>query len=233
MTPQSARPRALPLARIPRATLQDEVYRRLCDLILDGQIVPGQTVTMQGLADGFGVSIMPVREALRRLTSAKALTVVFGRSIGIPPLAADLLLDLTRVRLEIEGQAAAWAAARITPEAIDRLGAEVAAMDRAVRDADVKAYLHANRAFHFTVYEAAGSDVMGDLIEQLWLRISPFFNLLHGSGNYIEANAHHGAVLQALARRDADAARAGVQGDIAAATAVLLRLLPRQQARAG
>jgi len=158
---------------------------------------------------------------------------VFGRSIGIPPLAADLLIDLTRVRREIEGEAAAWAADRVTPEAIARLGTELAAMDRAVRKADVKAYLHANRAFHFIVYGAAGSDVMGDLIEQLWLRISPFFNLLHGSGNYIEANAHHGAVLQALARRDAEAARAGIQGDISAATDVLLRLLPRQDARAG
>jgi DNA-binding GntR family transcriptional regulator len=230
MSSQSIRPM---LTRIPRATLQDEVYRRLCDLILDGQIAPGQTVTMQGLADGFGVSIMPVREALRRLTSAKALTVLSGRSIGIPPLAAELLVDLTRVRRELEGQAAAWAAERITAEAIAQLGVELAAMDRAVRGGDVKAFLYANRAFHFIVYDAAGSAVMGDLIEQLWLRISPFFNLLHGSGNYREANAQHQAVLQALARRDPAAARAGVENDIAAATEVLLRLLSHPQACAG
>jgi DNA-binding GntR family transcriptional regulator len=220
------RPAPLRLDRIQRASLHEEVYQRLCDLILDGQIAPGQTVTMQALADGFGVSIMPVREALRRLTAARALTVVFGRSIGIPPLAADLLLDLTRVRTEMEGLAAAWAAERIEAMAIARLEEAMAAMDRAAAERDAKAFLRANHAFHFTVYAAAGSDVLMGLIEQNWLRISPFFNLLRDSGNFLEANTHHRAVLAALRSRDAAAARAGIAADIAAATAVLLPLLP-------
>ena len=69
---------------ISRDTMQDRVYRRLCDMILDGEIEPGQLVTIQSLAETFGVSHMPVREALKRLLAAKALTVVSGRSIGIP-----------------------------------------------------------------------------------------------------------------------------------------------------
>ena len=92
----------LPVVRVPRNTLQDHVYRQLCELILNGEIAPGQLVTIQGLADAFGVSAMPVREALQRLTAARVLTVISSRSIGVPPLSEERLLDLRRVRLEVE-----------------------------------------------------------------------------------------------------------------------------------
>ncbi len=215
-----------PLSRIARGTMQDQVFRQLCDLILDGEIAPGQTVTLQSLADGFGTSVMPVREALQRLTAARALTVISGRSIGIPHLSTALLLDLRQVRLEVEGLAAEWAATRISADDLARLAAHVETMRGAVHDGGAKDYLRANRAFHFTVYEAAGSDVLMDMIEPLWLRISPFFNLLRGSGNYTDALAQHMVVLAALQAGDAARARAGIRADIEAASAMLLRLLP-------
>ena len=81
--------RSLPLRPVPRETVQDHVYRQLKELILNGGIEPGRTVTIQSLADAFGVSAMPVREALHRLVAEKALTVVAGRSVGIPPLNID------------------------------------------------------------------------------------------------------------------------------------------------
>src|SRR4051812_10868239 len=102
--------RELQVEPLARDTLQERVYNQLAGLILDGGIAPGQFVTIQGLAEAFDVSTMPVREALKRLTAANALTVVSGRSIGIPPLTLDRLTDLRNVRVEIEGTAAAWAA---------------------------------------------------------------------------------------------------------------------------
>ena len=103
---------ALPVVRVPRNTLQDHVYRQLCELILNGEIAPGQLVTIQALADAFGVSAMPVREALQRLTAARVLTVISGRSIGVPPLSYERLSDLRRVRIEVELLAAVWANAK-------------------------------------------------------------------------------------------------------------------------
>src|SRR5262245_47189775 len=85
---------SLKVVPLNRETLQDRVYRRVCDLILDGEIAPGQLVTIQSLADACEVSHMPVREALKRLTAANALTVVSGRSIGIPRLNRASLNDL-------------------------------------------------------------------------------------------------------------------------------------------
>src|SRR5262245_17751515 len=89
----------LPFAPAPRETLQEYVYRRVKDLILTGDIAPAQSITINSLAEAFAVSHMPVREALRRLIAERALTVISGRSVGLPALSVEHLDDLRRVRI--------------------------------------------------------------------------------------------------------------------------------------
>ncbi|WP_245511692.1 MULTISPECIES: FCD domain-containing protein [unclassified Mesorhizobium] len=62
-------------------------------------------------------------------------------------------------------------------------------------------------------------------IENLWLQISPYFNMLHDSGNYSTANQHHQEMFAALCDRDGDAVKAAVRADIDAAFNVLVGLL--------
>ncbi|MER8407869.1 GntR family transcriptional regulator [Mesorhizobium sp. M1307] len=210
---------------LSRETLQDRVYRHVTELILDGSIVPGEMVTVQSLADAFGVSPMPVREALRRLSAANALMVVSGRSIGIPALSRARLIDLRNVRFEIEAIAAAWAAERMDDASVALLRQHLDALEQANAAGDVKSYLRANYAFHFSIYRAAGSENMLNIIENLWLQISPYFNMLHDSGNYSTANQHHQQMFAALRDRNAEAVRAAVRADIDAAFTVLIKLL--------
>jgi DNA-binding GntR family transcriptional regulator len=215
-----------PLYRpVARDTVQEQVYRQLKELILDGEVEPGSTVTIQGLADAFGVSAMPVREALHRLTAAQALTVVAGRSVGIPPLSVARLEDLRRVRGEVEGLAAEWAAANATPDTLARLDGLIARMENFTAGADRKPFVPANREFHFTVYRAAGSESLLAVIEPLWLQIGPYLSLLRGSGNWRTANGQHRAVRDALGRSDGAAARRALRADIDEAAAILARLL--------
>ena len=216
---------ALPVARAPRGTLQDHVYRQLCELILNGEIAPGQLITIQALAEAFGVSAMPVREALQRLTAARVLTVISSRSIGIPPLTGERLSDLRRVRLEVELLAAIWATPNISDSDIGRLEECVTAMDEAARSGDNKQYLRWNRAFHFGIYQAARSEALLAIIETLWLQISPYFHLLHASGNYFKANEQHELMLAALRARDGTKVSLAVRSDIEAAYRVLASLL--------
>jgi DNA-binding GntR family transcriptional regulator len=216
---------ALSVARAPRSTLQDFVYRQVCELILNGEIAPGQLITIQSLADAFGISAMPVREALQRLTAARVLTVISSRSIGIPPLTGERLSDLRRVRLEVESLAAVWAVANIGDADIADLQASVSAMEEAARIGDDKQYLRANRAFHFRIYKAARSDALYAIIETLWLQISPYFHLLRASGNYFKANEQHEIMLSALRARDEAALSLAVRNDIEAAYRVLVPLL--------
>lgn len=215
----------LQIVPLSRDTLQERVYRQVSDLILNGEIAPGELVTIQSLAELFGVSTMPVREALKRLAAAGALTLVTGRSMGIPRLSLERLKDLRRVRLEVEGLAAEWAARAIEADELAQLQQICDTLDRAVAAGDTKGFLRANRGFHFTVYHAARSPTLVALIETLWLQISPYFNLLHGSGNYVSANTQHHALLEALRAHDGKAARAALCADITDAYDVLWKTL--------
>ena len=216
---------ALPVVRVARNTLQDHVYRQLCELILNGEIAPGQLITIQALADAFGVSAMPVREALQRLTAARVLTVISSRSIGIPPLTLERLLDLRRVRLEVELLAAMWATPNVSEAEIERLKDCVRNMEEAARCGNGKQYLRWNRTFHFAIYAAAGSDALFAIIENLWLQISPYFHLLQASGNYLKANEQHELMLAAMRARDGASVSLGVRNDIEASYQVLVALL--------
>jgi len=227
MTDETAARADFQIVPLARDTLQERVYRQMSDLILDGEIAPGQLVTIQSLADSFHVSTTPVREALKRLAAAGALTLVTGRAMGIPRLSVERLDDLRKVRLEVEGLAAEWAARSICGASLAQLEKEEARLESSVARNEVQTYLRANRAFHFAIYKAAGSPTLLSMIETLWLQISPYFNLLHGSGNYVSANAQHRAILNALKAGDGKAARAAFGADIDGAYAVLSELVRR------
>jgi DNA-binding GntR family transcriptional regulator len=225
--PPPARRRTAKLAArpVPRATLPDEVYRRIKDLILDGNLAPGELVTIQGLAEAFDVSAMPVREALTRLTAERALTVVAGRSVGIPNLDSRRLRDLTRVRLSIETTAARWAADAIAAQQIAELETLCKAMDKAIRKGDRRGFVRANHDFHFVIYRAANSQTMLGIIEALWLQVSPYFHLLHASDNYTTSNVQHRHILDALTAHEGNGVAAALEADISAASASLTKLL--------
>ena len=229
----SRRDKLLPFRPVARETVQDRVHAQLLSMILDGELEPGQTVTITALAEAFGVSTMPVREALHRLTTAGALTIVAGRSVGIPPLTVERLLDLQRVRVEIEGLAAEWAARAGSPALIARLDGLIARMSRSA-DADAETlFIPPNREFHFAVYAAGGSEALMAAIEPLWLRIGPYLSLLRGSGNWRIANQQHQALRDAIARADGPAARAALRADIEEAGGILVRLLRNRDISTG
>ena len=212
----------LPVVRIERTTMQDDGYRQAKALILDGEVVPGQLITIQWLADAFGVSPMPVREATRRLVAEKALTVVSGRTLGIPHLTRARLDDITRVRLEVEGLAVTWASPRLDGAILKRLDDVVDQMDCIAPDrAARRVYLRANREFHFTLYRATESDVLLAIIESLWLQISPYFNLLHKQGTFADSNKNHRAVVHALRDGNSREASSAIRNDIRGAADIL------------
>jgi DNA-binding GntR family transcriptional regulator len=216
---------SLPTMTVKRVTLPSEIYKRIKDMILDGGLVPGELVTIQGLAEAFGVSAMPVREALQRLTGERALTVISGRSVGVPELDRERFEDMSRVRVRLESLAAEWATARIGPEQLNRLDQLIETMDHAIAVADTRAFVRANHEFHFTIYATAGSELLLTIIEGLWLQVSPYFHLLYGSGNYVAANQEHRHIVVALRQRKAAIASLHLRQDIETATKVLVALL--------
>jgi DNA-binding GntR family transcriptional regulator len=208
-----------------RETLEDGVYRKLCELILKGGIAPGESITVASIAEAFGVSPMPVRNALTRLSTAGALTIISGRTIGIPKLTRERLDELTRVRLTVEPAAAAWAAERAGPASVGELKTILRALMESEKDGNTKLYVQSNYDFHFEVYRLSQSPIMLAIVESLWLQISPYFHLLRASGNFRISNRHHEEIFHALENCSPERARQELQRDISDAYDVLRRLL--------
>jgi DNA-binding GntR family transcriptional regulator len=199
---------------IKKGNLQYLVYERIVDLILSGALQPGETLTVATLAEAFGVSPMPVREALGRLVSANVLEVISGRSLGIPALSIERLDDLRRVRCEIEGIAGTWATYNLRGQDIAQLAGWVTEMDTAIEAKDHQSFVRLNRQFHFGIYSKAGSDALLSLIEPLWLQVSPYFNVLKDSENYPASNDRHKAIIKALSKKDGSMVGVLIQTDI-------------------
>ncbi len=214
-------PRFLP---ITHQTLYQRVYDKLRDAIMSASFAPGETLTIRGLAQQLGTSVMPAREALRRLATEGAIEILPNRSIRIPLMSRDRMDEICWIRLMLEGEAAGLAATRATPlekisiQSLNQEYVEHARLNAAQR------MLNANQRFHFAIYEAARSPALLVIIGMLWLQTGPW--LLEPlrrnapkdqseSRSYIAVSiGHHQALLDALTLGDATRAAEAVRADI-------------------
>lgn len=222
-------PAALVLVEpLDRQTLGERAYAQLADLLISGRLAPGEKLSLRTAAEVLGVSIMPVREAVSRLVADKALEVAANRAVRVPVMSSVQFRDLTRVRIAIEGHAAAEAARQRHGDDLTAIAAAEAAM-RAESEAaspDLARAVELNMKFHFGVYQAAHSPILVEIIRALWLKAGPVINLdLRGNSERLakgDAIRFHAEVREAIARGDATAARAGITGDIAGAADFIL-----------
>jgi DNA-binding GntR family transcriptional regulator len=222
-------PAALNLvAPLDRQTLGERVYAKLSDLLISGRLAPGEKLSLRAAADVLGVSIMPVREAVSRLVADKALEVAPNRSVRVPLLSAAQFRDLTRVRIAIEGHAAAQAALYRDDADLASIARAEEAMraERAALIPDLPRAVELNKTFHFAVYEAAHSPITVEIIRALWLKAGPVINLdLRANPERLakgDAIRFHADVREAIACGDGDAARSGIAADIDGAADFIL-----------
>jgi DNA-binding GntR family transcriptional regulator len=211
------------LQRVQASSVQEMAYREIKSGLLRGTFEPGQQLTLQDMAERLGTSMMPVREAFRRLIAEKALEVRSNRSVAIPILDAERIADVTRVRLLVEGAAVEWAAAHVTRAGIQRLARLTEAMDEALAAGDGYRYLMGDYQFHFALYEHAGSQTLMPVIESLWLQVRPSLHFLRQSGVDL-ANVNHIAIVSCLRAGDASGARTALERDLADAAAKMMAL---------
>lgn len=212
------------LAKVQKDPVHERVYVAIRDAAMAGKFAPGQSVTVRALAEALGTSTMPVREALRRLAAEKAFEIKRNRSIVVPVMTAEKLVEIRDVRIALEGLAARQAAAVISREDLGRLERNMRDMADVVERRDTRNYLAINQRFHFTIYRAARSEVLMPMIESLWLQIGPFLNLLLRDPKVADLLAlkHHEDALAALRDGDGPAAEAAIAGDISEAAEFLL-----------
>jgi DNA-binding GntR family transcriptional regulator len=211
-------------------TQRERVYHRIRVDLMAGRYEPGEKLTIAQLTGTLGVSMTPVREALRRLAAERALEMNPNRSVVVPKLSLPEVLAVRQVREQLEGFTARLAAARIDAPALARLARIGKALETARARRDARRIMLLNEQFHFTLYEAAGIRVLTEIIATLWLQSAPTLNLVFRPENIghfplAEQNRHNRALLRALRVRDGAAAARAVAAEIAVGSRVLGRLM--------
>jgi DNA-binding GntR family transcriptional regulator len=216
------------LLKLSHETLTDRAYAALKKALTAGDFAPGHVLVIRTVAEAYGISPTPVREALQRLVAERMLVLQSNRSIVVPFLSGNRFEELTRIRCALEGMAAEAAAERMTPAQLNELRQIVKEIEGAIERMDIHAYVHLNRAFHFGIYECAESPILLSMIEDLWCQVGPFFTRLFDDVAYVpHANDLHVVILERLAARDAKAVRDAVVADIDSAALTLTPQLER------
>ena len=211
------------LSPVERETVQDRIYRQLRDALIQGRFDAGEFFLAGDVAQRMSVSSMPVREALARLVSERALEAMPNRRVRVPLLTLERARDIAQARSLIEGELAARAMENLSVADVARLEALTAEYERS-RDTGEIATL--NHAFHFQLYQAAGSSVFMPIIESLWMQAGPYVRAaakLHRPLTDRAATLHHRGILSAIAAGDRARVAQELKADINQAFAILER----------
>ena len=223
-------PHAMPaMQTVVHETMADKVYQQLREAIMSGRFAPGQPLSLRGVAEAVGSSTMPVRGALTRLQAEGALIDGPGRALMVPPMTFEMIEELRDVRIAVEGCVAERAASRMTDarlRAIQRIYDE---MDAHVEAGKTAAYLCSNFSFHTAIYTLGASELTLAMIQNLWVRIGPFLNMVAPDIPHMRRSmTAHKVIIDALWRRDGPGARGGIAQDIGDAAQDLSERLQAQ-----
>ncbi|MEU2775953.1 GntR family transcriptional regulator [Streptomyces sp. NPDC007162] len=192
---------------VSRRLLSDEVFHRLRDSIVRGELVPGEKVKDSELAERLGLSRTPVREALARLADIGLVEAKPGVYTRITTLNRRDVEKTLAVLRSLDRLAIETAVPAMTERDLRSMREANRAFERAVAANDITAALEADDRFHAVPIAIADNPVLSRIVEQLHPQIHRIlyrkFSTLLGGRNTIE---HHDQLVDICATRDAAAA---------------------------
>lgn len=186
-------------------SLRARVYNRLSEMIIAGDLRPGESLREAKLAELLGTSRIPVREAIQRLTEERWLERNPRSSARVIVPDRDYINEVFDLRLILETAAIKLAVRRASLENVEQLRAISARGDTAAHDGDITGAMQANVRFHAEIAKLTGNRLLAETIEGLDRRV----RWLYG---FIEAKrfAEHIEIVQALEDRDLERATAAI-----------------------
>lgn len=209
-------------ARVP---LRERVRQELQSRIVDGRLLPGDRIFEQDLAAELGVSRVPVREAIRMLQSEGFVDVPPGRrGVFVRGLDRRQAQELFEVREALEVHAARLAAERAEPGDVAALADLAEQARRAFEAGEIEAMSDANAAFHDTLVQLSGNELLATMLEPLHGRLAYLFRMNLEPDRVCR---EHEELQAAISAGDADrAAAVAKQHVLSSRRMVLERMLP-------
>lgn len=203
------------LRPVVRENLSDKVYAELRAALMHGRLEPGEQLPLRQMAESFGVSATPAREAMSRLVVEGALKLDGRGTVTVPYITRTQLLEIRSIRMDLEGRCAEKATATATNAQIDMLEALHEDITEAQRIEDYRRAVDLNTAFHLNLCGIADLPITYGVIEALWVRCGPILSHLYDAGIPDGWDPHpHTRVIDAMRRRDADACARALRVDI-------------------
>ncbi len=186
-------------------TLREKILESIRDAILSGQLNPGEKVTEPELAERFGISRTPIREAFRQLESEGYLTVVPRRGAVVISFSEKDIAEFYAIKSILEGYAARQACVRLADREIERLTAINDRLRLAATSGDVKQFLKIHDDFHELFSRSSGNSTLCDLISTLAKKFQRLRIAALGYPGRMERSvAEHEKIIDAFRSRSVD-----------------------------
>src|SRR3954463_15295954 len=189
-------------SRLPENGLGSEaVYQRVREAILEGEIAPGATMSQVALADEFGISRTPLREALRMLQTEGLVDAERTRRVRVAAASPADLEELCIMRVTLEAEAIRLAVPRMTAEDLAKLEGQNAEMAHYAQEKDYRRWTVPHAGFHQSLTARAG-DRFSAQLTQLFDHAERYRRMHIGHGPTAWATADHRAILDACKAAD-------------------------------
>ncbi|MQA61557.1 MAG: FCD domain-containing protein [Actinophytocola sp.] len=198
----SASPHSLPLELGAVGAASARVADYLREAILGGEIGPGDRIRQEDIAERFGTSRLPVREALRILEAEGLTEHEPNKGARVPKLTMHEVDVIYQMRERLEPLALTESLAHLSEQDLRRLDQ---VQSRIEANTDVNSFLALDREFHLLTYSGCHIDPLTSMVRRLWNSTQHYrraFVSLGGPGRMWVINAEHRLVLDAIERLD-------------------------------
>ena len=219
---------------IRRDNLKTRIYSEMRQALMEGRLEPRQRIKIHELADQFGTSSTPVREALLQLVQDRALELKTASSFRVPALSVSRYLETRAIRIKLETLAGEEAVKVISDKVIDHLEMIHEKLVDAERTGEYKEAVRLNQEFHFTFCRISGNSTLIDIIETLWMQAGPILNLQYPHAPPKYAGVHqHVNIIAGFRRRSAATVHQAIEDDLLEGGATLIKYLEELEEEEG
>jgi len=213
-------------------TLRERILETIRESILRGTLKPGEKVAEPELAERFGISRTPIREAFRQLESEGYLTVIPRKGAVVTSLSERDVEEFYTIKSILEGYAARVAAVKLSEKDIERLESINDRLEKLAREGDIKTFFRVHNEFHELFIRAAGNEKLAELIGQLMMK----FNRLRMAslslpGRMEISVKEHRKILEAFRKQDGEKADRLVSRTAAYGGQVLIQSMAQEEGR--
>ncbi len=212
-------------------TLREKILETIRDAILKGSLKPGERVSEPDLAERFGISRTPIREAFRQLESEGYLQVVPRKGAVVASLSERDIEEFYAIKIILEGFAARMAAEKLTGKEIERLESINERLYKLADEGDVKTFFRVHNEFHEVFIKAAGNDKLSEMINQLVMKFKRLrLASLSQPGRMAISIEDHRDMIQAFKEHDGNRADSLIRHAATIGADVLIQSMAREKA---